>query len=95
MKATKVNIRDLFHFEILDVKQCNLQYLKLQKMGKSSSHGLSNIQKVTKLNNIDKLSSFDISQVGHVISHNCGILAMSNMELGIEVCGAPCGSCCA
>jgi hypothetical protein len=43
MKATKINIHDLFHFETRDVKQC-LQYLKLQKMGKSSSHGLSNIQ---------------------------------------------------
>jgi hypothetical protein len=53
------------------------------------------IYKVIKFNNIDKLSSFDISQVGHIISHNCGILAMSNMELGIEVCGGPCGSYCA
>jgi hypothetical protein len=53
------------------------------------------IYKVIKFNNIDKLSSFVISQVGHVISHNCGILAMTNMELGIEVCGAPCGTCCA
>jgi hypothetical protein len=94
MKATKINKYDLFHFETLDVKQCKLQYLKLQKMGKSSSHGLSNIQS-HKIHNIDKLSSFDISQVAHIISHNCGILAMSNMELGIEVCGAPCGSYCA
>jgi hypothetical protein len=53
------------------------------------------IYKVIKFNNIDKLSLFDISQVGHIISHNCGILAMSNMDLGVEVCGAPCGSYCA
>ncbi len=44
MKATKINIHNLFHFETLDVKQCNLHYLKSRKMGKSSSHGLSNIQ---------------------------------------------------